>query len=593
MAPPAAGPRRGRLPRRRHRRARLRPVVGAAGDRGLPDAAHRRRQRRPRRRARRGARPSSSATTGARRSPGTRRCCGPTCSAPSPGCRCRSPRPATSARPTRSGRWPATRSSTSSTSRSRAGPRPRSKRTCAAGCSASTSRRPATPRAAGRQRHDGDRSPTAGRWRDRFAYPDAMPAWLTRRRPRRVRRRVRAHRLHRRRSTATATSTATGRTWRRSAAGRSRCRRCSSAATATARRSGARRAIERFPTTLPQPAPLAHPRRLRPLDPAGAPRRGQRGAARLPLRGRLKGPLVDLQRTMSEITITLPDGSEREYPAGTTAADVASSIGKRLAKAAVAATVDGEEVDLGRPLRRPRPASPSSPTTPRPAATCCATRRPTSWPRPSRSCSPAPSSRSARPSRTASTTTSSCPAGARSATTTWRRSRPGCARSSPPTSRSCAPRCRADEALEVFADQPYKVEIIERVQAGAATAPTTLDAGEVAAGGTISVYRNTPEFVDLCQGPHVPVDRPPRSLQAAEGRRRLLAGQREGPDAAAHLRHGVGVRRRPARRTSSSSPRPRSATTAGWPPSSTCSASRASSAAASPCGTPRAPSSAS
>ena len=73
-----------------------------------------------------------------------------------------------------------------------------------------------------------------------------------------------------------------------------------------------------------------------------------------------------------------------------------------------------------------------------------------------------------------------------------------------------------------------------------------LDAGEVAAGDTISVYRNTPEFVDLCKGPHVPVDGPPRSLQAAEGRRRLLAGQREGPDAAAHLRHGVGVRRRAA-----------------------------------------------
>ena len=76
------------------------------------------------------------------------------------------------------------------------------------------------------------------------------------------------------------------------------------------------------------------------------------------------------------ITITLPDGSHREYPAGTTAADVAGSIGKRLAKAAVAATVDGHEVDLGRPLDdgdRWR----SSPTTPRPAGTCCATRRPT------------------------------------------------------------------------------------------------------------------------------------------------------------------------------------------------------------------------
>ena len=50
------------------------------------------------------------------------------------------------------------------------------------------------------------------------------------------------------------------------------------------------------------------------------------------------------------ITITLPDGSHREYPVGTTAADVAASIGKRLAKAAVAARVDGHEVDLGRSL---------------------------------------------------------------------------------------------------------------------------------------------------------------------------------------------------------------------------------------------------
>ena len=50
------------------------------------------------------------------------------------------------------------------------------------------------------------------------------------------------------------------------------------------------------------------------------------------------------------ISITLPDGSAREYPAGTTAVEVAASIGKRLAKAAVAAAVDGNEVDLGRAL---------------------------------------------------------------------------------------------------------------------------------------------------------------------------------------------------------------------------------------------------
>ncbi len=50
------------------------------------------------------------------------------------------------------------------------------------------------------------------------------------------------------------------------------------------------------------------------------------------------------------VTITLPDGSAKELPAGSTAGDVAASIGKGLAKAAVAATVDGEEVDLTRPI---------------------------------------------------------------------------------------------------------------------------------------------------------------------------------------------------------------------------------------------------
>src|SRR6476620_7565866 len=54
---------------------------------------------------------------------------------------------------------------------------------------------------------------------------------------------------------------------------------------------------------------------------------------------------------MSEIRSTLPGGSERAYPEGATGADVATSIGSRLAKAAVAARVDGEEWDLGRPLQ--------------------------------------------------------------------------------------------------------------------------------------------------------------------------------------------------------------------------------------------------
>jgi threonyl-tRNA synthetase len=48
------------------------------------------------------------------------------------------------------------------------------------------------------------------------------------------------------------------------------------------------------------------------------------------------------------------------------------------------------------------------------------------------------------------------------------------------------------EALERFADQPYKREIIE-----------SLEEGEVPAGETVTVYRND-GWVDLCLGPHVP-----------------------------------------------------------------------------------------
>ena len=45
------------------------------------------------------------------------------------------------------------------------------------------------------------------------------------------------------------------------------------------------------------------------------------------------------------ITITLPDGSRREYPAALSVADVAASIGPGLAKSALAGRVDGKLVD--------------------------------------------------------------------------------------------------------------------------------------------------------------------------------------------------------------------------------------------------------
>jgi threonyl-tRNA synthetase len=52
------------------------------------------------------------------------------------------------------------------------------------------------------------------------------------------------------------------------------------------------------------------------------------------------------------VRVTLPDGSVREYPHGIRIADAVAAIGPRLAKAALAARVDGQVIDLSAPLLR-------------------------------------------------------------------------------------------------------------------------------------------------------------------------------------------------------------------------------------------------
>src|SRR3954470_5078089 len=200
-----------------------------------------------------------------------------------------------------------------------------------------------------------------------------------------------------------------------------------------------------------------------------------------------------------QITITLPDGSEREYAAGTTAGDVATSIGKRLAKAAVAATVDGDELDLARPLPdQGRVAIITADTEAgrhvlrHSTAHVMAQAVTQLFPGAKYSIGPAiengfyydfelPGGRTFSEDDLAAIEA---------------RMRE-IIQADQPFTRS---EVSADDALELFADQPYKVEIIERVKSAGADA---LDAGEVGGGDTISVYRNTPEFLDLCKGPHV------------------------------------------------------------------------------------------
>jgi len=52
------------------------------------------------------------------------------------------------------------------------------------------------------------------------------------------------------------------------------------------------------------------------------------------------------------IKITLPDGAQREYNEGVTSLEIAQSISTGLAKAVVAAEIDGQVWDLTRPITK-------------------------------------------------------------------------------------------------------------------------------------------------------------------------------------------------------------------------------------------------
>ena len=104
-----------------------------------------------------------------------------------------------------------------------------------------------------------------------------------------------------------------------------------------------------------------------------------------------------------------------------------------------------------------------------------------------------------------------------------------------------------DEGLALFADQPFKREIIEAVRSRCRRGRRRAGRRR-RRGRSVSTYRERAEhFTDLCRGPHVPSTGRLGPLQADAGGRRLLAGRREAAAAPAHLRHGLGVREGPGR----------------------------------------------
>jgi threonyl-tRNA synthetase len=221
-------------------------------------------------------------------------------------------------------------------------------------------------------------------------------------------------------------------------------------------------------------------------------------------------PTTDAPPGSGPISLTLPDGSVRQLPAGATGADLAASIGPRLAQAAVAVVVDGAERDLGRQL--PDGATVSVVT-------------------------------AASPEGRAILRHSTAHVMAQAVTRLWPGARyaigpsiedgfyydfelPGGAHFSDEdlvrieaTMREIIAEDQSfvreehtsAEGLDLFAEQPYKREIIEGVGAAVPEA-----AGEGAGAGGVSTYRNVrpgaagagpgsgADFVDLCRGPHVP-----------------------------------------------------------------------------------------
>jgi len=58
---------------------------------------------------------------------------------------------------------------------------------------------------------------------------------------------------------------------------------------------------------------------------------------------------------MSNVQLTFPDGAVKEYPAGVTAVEVAKSLGPRLASESLVAKLDGDLIDLNRPIEASGP----------------------------------------------------------------------------------------------------------------------------------------------------------------------------------------------------------------------------------------------
>lgn len=198
------------------------------------------------------------------------------------------------------------------------------------------------------------------------------------------------------------------------------------------------------------------------------------------------------------IEVQLPDGSTRSLGDDATARDLATAIGPRLAKDAIAAQVNGDLTDLTRPLRHGdvvaivTPASDLGRSVLRHStAHVLAQAVLRLWPGAHYAIGPS--------IRDGFYYDFDLPRGAHFSDDDLERIEH--------VMRSIVvedqPFVRAEysleDGLELFKHQPYKVEIITGVRDGG-----VLEHATEVGGSVVSTYANTPEFQDLCRGPHVP-----------------------------------------------------------------------------------------
>ncbi len=195
---------------------------------------------------------------------------------------------------------------------------------------------------------------------------------------------------------------------------------------------------------------------------------------------------------MSEVVVRLPDGSSRTLPAGSTAQDLAAAIGARLARDAVAAQVDGLLTDLatvlpdGAEVRVVTLASDAGRDVLRHSTAHVLAQAVTRlWPGAKYAIGPT--------IEHGFYYDFSLPGGAHFSDDDLERIDAEMRRIIAEDQPFVREEHSVAEGRALFSAQPFKVEIIDGV------------AGESGDGAsTVSAYRNSAAFVDLCRGPHVP-----------------------------------------------------------------------------------------